>query len=186
MLLDRTVASLNFRRTMAAFERYRLHIGTSAVKKGLASREICVPSVSVDSLRPLQALADFINDVRQQLRRGERRLMAGSRASIGVSMMDPRRRYYGSGDPPPWEKTAPLNTAEALVEIEEAIRHAFPNASRVTARADQPGVLVQFAQQDKPVSVEFSEETLKAYRHRDDALRLRAMTTLKLVCNCFC
>ena len=84
---------------------------------------------------------------------------------------------------PPWEQNSSLKTADALVEIEGAIRDAFPNASRVTARADRPSVLVQFAHEEKPVSVQFSEETLKAYRRRDDALRLRALTTSKLVCN---
>jgi hypothetical protein len=38
----------------------------------------------------------------------------------------------------------PLNKADALVEIERAVRDAFPAASHVAARADTSDILVKF------------------------------------------
>jgi hypothetical protein len=96
-------------------------------------------------------------------------------------MMDTPRRFYGSSEPP--RETTAVNTAEALVEIERAIRGAFPSASNATACAHPPGVTVKFEQGAKPVSVQFSQEALNAYRRGDEALRQRALTTLQFVCN---
>jgi len=94
--------------------------------------------------------------------------------------VDTRRRFYGSSEP---EAAVNTTEAEALVEIEQAIRGAFPNVSDAKACPHPPSIAVKFEHGAKPVSVQFSEEALKAYRRSDKALRERALTTLRFVCN---
>lgn len=79
--------------------------------------------------------------------------------------------------------SVPLNKAEALVEIERAVRDAFPAASHVAVRADTSDVLVKFVDGEKSVSIRFNHETLKAYARCDNAFRENALKTLRLVCN---
>jgi len=76
-----------------------------------------------------------------------------------------------------------VKMAAALVEIENAVRGAFPSASEVTARADVSDVSVKFVTGQKPVSVRFNSETLEAYRRCAEASRQQALKTLRLVCN---
>jgi hypothetical protein len=80
-------------------------------------------------------------------------------------------------------ETSGLKRADALREIEKAIRDAFPAACEVTARADVSDVLVKFVAGQKHVSVRFSDETLKAYTRCEEVFRQQALKTLRLVCN---
>jgi hypothetical protein len=79
--------------------------------------------------------------------------------------------------------TAALKKADALAEIEQAIRDAFPAASDVTARAEVSDVLIKFATDQKPVSVRFSGESFAAYMRSEGVFRQQALKTLRLVCN---
>ena len=80
-------------------------------------------------------------------------------------------------------ETSGVKRADALREIEQAIRGAFPAASEVTARADESDVLVKFVAGQKHVSVRFSDEAVRAYARSEEVFRQQALKTLRLVCN---
>jgi hypothetical protein len=82
----------------------------------------------------------------------------------------------------PTEKSG-VKRADALREIRQAIRDAFPAASEVTACADESEFLVKFAAGHKHVSVRFSDEALRAYARCEEVFRQQALKTLRLVCN---
>jgi len=81
------------------------------------------------------------------------------------------------------DETRVIKTAAALGEIERAVHEAFPAASEIATRVELCDFLVKFVAGQKTVSVRFSSDTLEAYRRCQEASRLQALKTLRLVCN---
>ena len=80
------------------------------------------------------------------------------------------------------DDATPRPIADALGEIEHAIREVFPAASTVTARKEVSDVFVTFLPGQKPMSVRFSNGALGIYRRSAEASRQEALKTLRLVC----
>ena len=91
--------------------------------------------------------------------------------------------YRASASNRPADRAVGVRTVAALREIEQAIRDTFPAASDVTARAEVFDVLVKFVPGQKPVSVRFSDQTLRAYASCAEASRQQALKTLRFVCS---
>jgi hypothetical protein len=91
--------------------------------------------------------------------------------------------YRASASTRPADRTVGVKTVAALREIEQAIHDAFPASSDVTARAEVCDVLVKFVAGQKPVSVRFSDPTLRAFACCADASRQQALKTLRFVCS---